>query len=476
MKPLPLFFLVVPVLTAAAVAQSQGPYVGSPHLLTVGDGTYDRSGLTLLPSNKVLLKVAGINSFNPFQTFPVQGMPNIPGLLDQIGDIDGLSGGLDWIQSTPNGVHAPTPQGLGTLTFSVMRDTLGPTTGNGSIINVEANRPDGAAADLFSYILPGSVLAPPAWREVTMRAQDSSEISLEAPNSKGDLTAHDLFLIIFQQHPQIAAMVLPTFTGVYFSVSTATRGSVPPAWWDQTLPSGATILWAEWDHASGTFKTPKPFATYADLGLVRDDDVTAVSYDDVQGYLLFATDRFDIDPLLFARYDKVQEQITFVGTYVDSAGTPISEKMGVKRQRRDRIDAICAVDPFLTTAAGFEWNTVFGIPDLSLLPVYPGTGLSATVFRDYEAPSEFLVSCFTGWPKGGPPQPGIATGIIADPTYTMILPLPVYTRTPSDPRGDPLQFRMQMPNLPPNSIRLGLHWSVLSGNFLDVAPPAWIDW
>jgi hypothetical protein len=33
-----------------------------------------------------------------------------------------------------------------------------------------------------------------------------------------------------------------------------------------------------------------------------------------------------------------------------------------------------------------------------------------------------------------------------------------------------------MPKLPPNSIRLGLHWAVLTGSFLDVAPPAWIDW
>jgi hypothetical protein len=475
------------LLPAVAPAQniSQGPFVGAPHMLTVDASTWNTSGTQLLPTNVVLYKNAGIQSSTPLLPFPIQGVPDIGRFLGNTNArIDGLSGGLDWIQANAIGEHAATAFGLGALTFSVTRDTTSAPGGNGQVIFDEwlnlTNNGDGAAGDLFSFILPGSTLAPPAWQEVTMRAQNSTEISLfGGPGKPGDLAAHDLFLIAFQQSPSMIEQILPIFTGVYFTVSKDTVGLVNPAWWQGTTPSGATILWSPWDHANRVFLTPRPFKTYSQLNLAFDDDVIAVSYDAYQRYLLFATNRDDIDPLRFAHFDPAGNVLN-VSTYrMPVTGQPISERMGISITRRDKIDAICALDPFVNIGgSNFTWAQLFGMPR-GLMPGFPGTGLSAGASRLYEVSStgpEYLVSCFTGWPKGGPPQPGAAVAIVADPTYTLLLTVGVFTRNPADPNGDPQQVLVQMPKLPPNSIRLGLHWAVLTGSFLDVAPPAWIDW
>lgn len=482
MKALLAMFVVLAFAPAGAVAQtvSQGLFVGAPHVLTVDGNTWDTTGSNLLPSNALLFKRPGILNYSPAIPFPLQGLPNIGGFLGSINArIDAVSGGFDWVQANDIGEHAPSAAfGLGVLTFSVTRGTKSEPAGNGQVIFDESNRIDGAAADLFSFILPGSTLAPPAWREVTMRAQDSTEISLFAPGRPGDIAAHDLFLTVFQSAPAVAAQVLPIFTGIYFSVSKDTIAAVPSSWWDNTVPSGATILWAEWDHTAAQFMLPRPFKTYADLALAHDDDVIAAAYDAAQGHLLFGTDRDDIDPLRFAHVDLQTGNVTNVSTYrMPGTGVPISERMGISQTRRDKIDAICALDPFIKVGGTtFRWSQIFAVPGIELLPFFPGTGLSAGAYRMFDSPVQFLVTCFTGWPGGGEPQPGWAVALVADQTYSFVLTLGTLQRVPTDPGGDPKTLMIQMPNLPPNSIKLGLHWAVLSGSLIDIAPPAWIDW
>jgi hypothetical protein len=463
---------------------SRGLYVGAPHMLTVDSDTWDTNGAYRLPTNSVLFKRAGILSSTPLIPFPLPGVPDVGRFMVTVpARIDALSGGFDWVQANDIGEHQSPPLGLGTLTFSVTRETTSAPGGNGQVIFDEKSlSTDGAAADLFSFILSGSTLAPPAWREVTMRAQDSTEISLYGgPGKEGDLKGHDLFLTVFQATPAMIEQVLPLFTGIYFSVCKDPNsiGAIPSSWWNSTPPSGATILWAEWDHALAQFKVPRPFKTFAQLGLNVGDDLIAAAYDADQRHLLFATDRDDIDPLMFAHFD-ASGNVTNVSTYrMPVTGQPISERMGISLSRRDKIDAICALDPFAPVGGTtFTWSQLFGVPGIGLLPIFPGTGLSASAFRDNEGGSgpENLYTGFTGWPNGGPPQPGLAVALVADPTYTLLLTLGVFTRDPGNLNGDPRQLWIPMPKLPPNSIKLGLHWAVLTGTLIDIAPPAWIDW
>src|SRR5262249_2752432 len=115
--------------------------------------------------------------------------------------------------------------------------------------------------------------------------------------NKGNIDAQDLFMALYDLDPALLAF-LPAKPYFYFSVTNATKGLVPAAWWGATTPSGASILRMQWTGASWT--TPSIWHTYAELGLAVGAELDALAVDEAHGFMLFSTQGNAPDELMFA--------------------------------------------------------------------------------------------------------------------------------------------------------------------------------
>jgi hypothetical protein len=401
--------LALSMLAAGAVLPAQksdGPTMAVAHAMM-----FDT--LTAVGAPGVIhWKGAGFDSVAPgvWAPAPLPGVPDFATLFGGLAvDVDGLSSGYDWVLSLSDGTASTQAGDWGAISFSVTRGTLGAAN---TRIAAEVASADGAAADLFAYVIPGSAL-PPDLVGVTFRAQDSTEVNAFVPGQKGNITAHDIFLsLLFRENPQLVP-TLP-LKSVFFTVTTAAAQSpLLAAWWNGTLPSGATILRTDWNGSNWT--TPVPFLLPADLGLTSAEDVDALAVDVMRGRVLFSTTRQpglpQHDPLLFARVGTQGNAIYHLPpSPLWPNGQPVSDAIGLAGGGGpDDVDGICSLDPSGGGGpTGLPLGMYLGTHQPPLLPV--PNQLSSSVFRRFDAASgnEGFVTFMTGWPPPGTPSPGFA--------------------------------------------------------------------
>ncbi len=456
--------LVTTSLAAAQVAlepQSQGPFLAAPHGFSLAPGAVGFTGP--IDATEILDKRIGLftGTTPTVAPAPLPGRPDFrtDAILQGISprpDIDALSMGLDWVLATDDGVVEVPPGNWGAITFSVTRGTLGRS---GGVIAGERGRSGGAAGDLFSYILNGGAL-PGEFTDVVQRAHDSSEFAL-APGSVHDIDAHDLLYgLLFTSNPSLAASLPPPLNvpRVFFSVSTATLGDVPAAWWGGTVPSGATVFWTEWTGAA--WATPSVFLTPANLGLSDAEEVDAIAIDlgsslaagGGSGELLFSTASPGRDPILFGKGFTFpglpMPPVLLIRDYREADGRKVSDRIGLVSV--DDVDAICSVDPGRRQVM----RLLMGTPEATRTPPNFQTRIAASVFREAgPSPSSGarLISTMAGWPSSGrgPGFAGCDLAVLAPVGWFPVSPTSNPQRDPTDPRGGgPEHLVVPIPNQP----------------------------
>lgn len=297
--------LVFAALSSVALAQSsQGPFVGLPLHFAVGPATLGPAG-TALSTNELYLKRAGFNDLLPAPPYsPLRPEFTMDAMFGAGRPasfrIDAISSGYhtvfcNWDPGTGDPILTIPAGAWGAMFFSVTKGS--PGTGSPAVTG-ETTRPDGAGADVFSLVLPGSTL-PPALAScvpigVAQRANDSTEMGFQyTPTSKPELGDFDPFFSFYEVEGSLAAYLSPN-PWVYFSLHEPPGGFpgplatmvsswfntrsgpalVPPA----NQPSGATILRTKWvSTPTPHWSQPEVFLAFNELGLVAGDDIDALA-------------------------------------------------------------------------------------------------------------------------------------------------------------------------------------------------------
>lgn len=443
--------------TVTYEAQSEGPLIGLPHGLSTAPGT--DSPLGLVDESLLQVRGEGFSTAAPSELPMPAGMaPDyrasaiLQGVLPRP-DIDAFSTGLDWVLTNGDGVALIPPGSWNALSFSVTPSTTGIS---GTALRDEFVRPDGAAGDVFAFVLPGSALPPPLVG-IPLRSQDSAEVAIGSPSApRPDIDAHDIYVdLVWGRNPQFVGFLpaIQQTPRAMFSVSSATIGFVPSAWWGGSTPSGATVFCTEWDGMS--WSEPRPIVTYDELGLTVAEEVDAVAVDFLRNELLFSTKTPGVAPVRWARgFAKTADGIgsVIVRNYRLMNGTKLPA--GLDPLTVDDVDAVCSLDPGSDTLL----QQLIGTPEFGILPI-PNTELSVSVFRSLEPTSgqEFLRTHAAGWPAPGR-APGLIAGFLAPGVPTGFLDLPPAfpnpNRNPSSVfGGDPHNIELQ---LPPSASGIGL--------------------
>lgn len=379
-------------------------------------------------------------------------------------DVDALSIGEDWIISDPCNGKAKMPNGRwATLSFSVTRKTQGKP---GSVIRSESGTPDGAAADMFTFVLPGSAM-PPAEVGITRRSIDSREMDLGggAGTKARNVNALDQFIPLYTLEPGIAQPtptgMMPAQLNLFFSLTSASALAAPAAWFGPEGPSGATILKVSYVAGRG-WTCPAPFITYKELTLSQKEDVDAIAVDLINKHLLFSTDISlrARNPLLFYSWAPG----CFMGgihTYTDELNSiPISDEMGLVGS--DDIDAICAMDPSIRSR-GSRRNPVYHVYGTPRPPlgIFAPQIMQASAVRDFAGGAPRFKTWISGWPNGGSAAPGTA-GLFVTPAnmYSPFILLGIFARNPASPvAGAPVEVDLPMPVASSlTGLGLDLHW------------------
>ncbi|MCC6672975.1 MAG: hypothetical protein IT458_18060 [Planctomycetes bacterium] len=457
------FALAAP-LAAQVAGTVDSPLSGLPQGLSVDGATFS-AGLPL-DRTRVYAKPAGFQATAPVPPVPIAGRPDFrvealfPGLAVRP-DLDAMSIGIDWISGDDVGHAFVLPGHWAALTFSVTRGTLAAA---GSRIALEVPRPDGAAGDVFCYVLPGGEIDAALQDQVSL-AQDSPQIAIWSPGQPGNLDAHDLFLTLYGLDPAFLAFLPPNPT-FYFSVTTASLGAVPPAWWAGTTPSGATILGTTWGGAA--WGPVSPFLTHAQLGLPAGADVDALAVDTLQARILFSTTTGLPDPILFG---KLLGAAVAVSIYRMPSEQPVSKRIGLVLG--DDVDAICALDPGSQNQLlrGFA----IGTAQPPLLPFLPGR-IAASAWRGFRAPSgpTLLRTAMAGWPPAGQ-GPGLAALFVGFGSNPLMVHAATLSRNPGNPfGGDPKVLDLPIPShIVLQGVAIDLTWAAIdtgTGTY-DLARP-----
>ena len=495
---------VLPLLLSAGCAcawsgvdanaqQSVEPFAGAPIMVST-------DLLSGSPGPSLLLKCEGFRTTAPTSwptpigtgpDFDLERSLFVSPVQGLVPDLDAFSVGLDCIWSDANGVLTPVPNAWGALTFSV---TSGSMFAGSAAINLESTGP-GRSADVFSFVLPGSVFPPsptaPAPRRRTQRAADSAELGFDGAATP-ELDALDHFAPLWQMDPGGLSNFLAPNPTVYFSVSAATVPLVPASWWSNpTDASGATILQTTWLPSTMSWSTPSTFKSWSELGLMANDDVDALAFDCAKQLALFSTTRND------RRYQlRIVDCSTDTGDscpYVDAAGDLVAEEVGIQSDD-DEIDAVCAIDPPVRLGqpgggAGAS-NPIsramsFAVGDDPPL-VFPGVPrtLEATAFLMCET-SAVASGCplgtqayrvlGLGWPGSGTQGPGAIAAFITNSCPPVALSGTI-VRPLSGFAGDPFEFTFCVPDalrLMPSAFELEITWlgfEVGTGHFLQSYP------
>ncbi len=435
-------------------AESEGALLGLPIGVSITPGG-------TLAESDLLIKSSGPQVLPPTPWAPNVTLPDYraSAFMPTVGappDIDAFSVGFDWILANARGEVSVPPGHWGGVSFSVSRATKGKA---GEPIEIETKRPDGAAADLFSYILPGSAL-PPNLVDQTERMQDSTEMNIAVPIGSGDLDGHDLFLSLFySENASVlgrlpAALLTPK---IYFSVSKATIARVPLAWWRGGTPSGAVVFEATWSATKKTWSVPKPFLSPSDFALPASGEVDAIAVDRVSRFVLFSSTDPNQDPIMFL------DTGTDFGVpvkYTNKGGQSVSARIGLIRG--DDVDAICALD----RGGDPKMQTVMGSPR----GFWPQTELDAQVYRASHPSGDSLHSWVTGWPGPAVRQSGLVICNLG-----ILIPQPPWVTITQQPRnvtalfgGDPMECVVPIPpTVSGSGLPVFFTWGVIDQSFMN---------
>ncbi|MCK5942701.1 MAG: hypothetical protein KAI24_12065 [Planctomycetes bacterium] len=458
-----MFLLPVPLC-----AQSGGPTLALPHAFSVDPTT----ALPGVGPGDVATSDYGIDGVLPSSTAPAG--PDFATFLGGVPvDVDALSIGLDWVVANVLGEAVVAPPQWAAISFSISRGTTGAP---GGLIADEVATPEGASADVFAYVIPGSAL-PPAIVGVPFRAQDGAEIDVALGSAPlGNLDAHDVFIsLIYEENPQLAPLLPPPT--VFFSVTAASVGAIPPSWTtDPVALSGATVFATTWLPTTGTWSPITVAYTAGDFGLDPAEDLDALALDLAQGFALFSTDPLlpspagPRDPILFC----------LPGTGANSVyrlpnGSPISTEVTLGLGPDD-VDGICSLDPgSAAQPSPINLPMMLGTPGP---PVLPGLAnqVQASASRTFDPISnqEFCETWMTGWPPPGNPQLSLAVSAAAlNNAFGGYVVLDVHVR----PAGSPFQGHPERTQLfvPPGIVFSGQQlfflWGTLSPTTFDTSLP-----
>jgi len=388
---------------APAQAVSEGPYMGFPLHFLVGANTYAAGGTMPLPRVQQFTKDCGFTSLalaaptgpaNPRFTTAAMFGSGLPAAFA----IDAISSGYHYIFANPSTLLVDMAGRWGALLFSVTRSSVG---NPGSVVHDEATRVggEGAAADLFSMILPGSTL-PPGLScvpiGVSQRATDSSQMGFAVPatGQKPELGDFDPYITMYDDGPPVRGY-LSDDPWVFFSLSNAAlanlavQAMVTP--WFVTNPAamnGATILRMQWDSTAATphWRTPEIHLSSAQLGLTDpNDDIDALAVDEARNLVLFSLRYDPARPTT----DRQLMIASWIGTpFLAGTATPYKYQTPAGPQNvvdltgivaTDDIDATCEEDPGNGAAIPLSraYIRYCGLPMAPGIPV----GLSGSVHR-----------------------------------------------------------------------------------------------
>lgn len=395
---------VLSLCAALSAQRSEGPYLGFPLHSLVGPNTFASGSSLPMPRQQQYAKEAGFNPMiataptgpaNPRFTTAAMFGAVPPGFF-----VDAISSGYNYVFANPTTLQLDMGGRWGALLWSVTRNSTGAP---GSLLHDEATRAggEGAAADLFSMILPGSALPAPLSCfpiGVPQRATDSSQMGfvLGPAGQKPEMADFDPFLSMYDDGPPVRAH-LTDDPWIYFSLSNgsladpAVQAFVAP-WFatDPAATSGATILRMQWQSTAtpARWTTPEIHLTNTALGLTDpNDDIDALAVDATQRLLL-----------LSLRYDPARPSLdrqlmiaSWVGAPFSGPGTPataysyptpsgprrVADVTGIVTT--DDIDAVCSDDPGNGAAVPLTrgYITYCGMPMGPGLPV----DLEASVHR-----------------------------------------------------------------------------------------------
>lgn len=494
--PLPLLAgLCSTIAHAQCVQQSQPPFAGGQFFFSLDDASAAPGGL---------LKCEGFTAAAPTRWPLPAPTPTTPdfdlervmrnlitpscsvGAASPLPDIDALSLGLDWVLATPDGFVAVLPNAWGALTFAVDRRARGK---RGSAIELEAAQPDGPGADLFSYVLRGSVL-PHYLVGTTVRAHDAAEMGLRGT---AQIDALDQFIPMYRMDPAVQAgsanRLSPTPT-MYFSVTTATANRVPAPWWANLAPAdrtGAVIFQTTWNASARRWGCVQPWRAARDLGITSCEDVDALALEIGRGHLLFSTTAGGCvarDQILYLNLNADVAPPVPYSTHTETGDTTVSNDAGLLGT--DDVKAICSLDPLTprrNSAVPFNvLRMTMATPSTSL--TFPGIArtLHGTMFLGCYAGAEELRSYGLGWPDETADAgiaaafltlPGMATPPVLLATFARN-PRPTYCGDPTPPLTLPIPPHLRL--LSP-AVRVEISWLALRSSNLHFsqAHPVAID-
>lgn len=421
----------------AAQGQSGGPLVAAPAAIVPGPqtvGTTSSSTSTALGTNRLATKTPGFSRVSRLAWSASQ--PDFDRLFQYGGvtlEVDAITLGEDDIAADCAGVVKVPANAWSSVQFTVDPGTAGEP---GSLVESEAKSPGGASADVFSYVLPGSVLPTGVGR--THRSMDGDELGLQGKGgAPAQIGALDSFIMLYKD-PVLSAL-LPASPQVYFSLTNASAAMVP-SWFPSSGPSGATILTTTWNRATRNWTPPRVFLHHQVLGLTATDDVDAFAFDSSANMVLFSTVGAPVNHQLKILCLSIDNMAAV--DYVEPGGREVTVAAGVGTG--GEITAVCTIDPALDRQSGggpggstydvYAWGTAKGA-----LPLPFPTDLEATNYRTHDSTGvDAFHSVMVGWPAGIA-KPGSAfLMLIAGPVSVTLGP---YPRNPTNPiAGDPIEI------------------------------------
>lgn len=307
-----------------------------------------------------------------------------------------------------------TPLDWGMFTFSVSRSSQGLP---GSPVALERAQPGGAAADLFTYILPGSDFDPdvaPSYKpDTVLRSVDALEMDLSDGVSIGEISAMDFSLGLYETGDPLADPLnglLPTEPTVYFSISRddifpIISSPVNPAWFGGIANmSSASILSTTWDSAALSWSPPTVFRTFVELGLAKNNDIDSLAVDAASCKALFSIRRTPTTSLAnqlqvvgWCGSDDGGTGIITVGDlYANDGTTTSSVASRMALEDDDEIDGLCVQDPGLQI---LTLSAAYGKP---VGAVTNTVALAASIFRDDTGSAPRLTLMVEKLPTMGP--------------------------------------------------------------------------
>ncbi len=455
-----------------ALHESRGPLSGAAVVVALDGGVFGTDAVARAHRN-------GMQS-GALQPLP-PGTPNLATILAGTApaglDVDDWSLGRDDVMFNAAGVAAVPASSWAVLSFSLRHAATGGVAG--SRIAQEAALGSLGSA-LFSWTYFGSAL-PSQLVDRTERSHSRQELGLPS-TSTADVDAIDFPAMLGRDQQNLIGeepgwvALDPYPRAIYFTVSHATRGLVPPAWWGgvgPTLPSGATILCVSKASASAPWTQPTVWKHWFELGLLQNDDIDGLAVDIARSRVLFSCAGFtQVDQFMVV--DLSTDGAPQPQPATKPGGQRVSTSVGAAGN--DDVDAICTLDPQI----GSSGNPPGGVDDFGSSCGTPRPGLlgvpsvHGAAYRRFEG-GRFFDATIVGWPPVLGAGPGYAALFATVGDAVDLIPLgPVHVRNPASAiPGNPITWPWA---IPPSYVlsgqRITLRWAAADQALTEIAE-AW---